>query len=100
VGSARYRGCCRHPFANGNAESHANGYGYTYGMRPGNCNTYANGNRYGDGYCYGDAHWYRDAQTNAYAEKCANSEASSHPPAKTIVVFAEADIAVSATSGK
>ena len=67
---------------------YANSNCYAFGVRR-NSNAYADAN--GDTYSYAprDIHGYRDgydhcnAQTDAYAEICADTEASSHTSAKT-----------------
>ena len=58
--------------------------------------TDADGNCDGDSYSYSYANSYSygyiNAKTDAHAEVCANSEASSHAAAQTVVVFAKANI--------
>jgi hypothetical protein len=68
-----------------NAVSHANGL--TLGDSNGYCYTDSHSNtyRYGDGHGYSYSYSYSNAQTDAHAEICANSEASSHTAAETVV---------------
>ena len=63
------------------ANCNSNGYRYP------NCdgNTHRNGHGYG----------YSNAQTDAHAQVCADTEASSHTAAQTVTVFAKANIVAS-----
>jgi hypothetical protein len=62
-----------------NTVSHANGL--TLGDSDGYCYTDSHSNTYR----YGHGHSYSNAQTDAHAEVRANSEASSHTAAETVV---------------
>jgi hypothetical protein len=53
-----------------------------------NAYSHSNAHSYSDGHGYG----YINAKTDAYAEICAKSEASSHTAATTVGIFATAKI--------
>ena len=57
-----------------------------------------NTNTYTDGHSNGHGYSYINGPTDAYAEVRANTKTPTHTTAKTVVVFAKANIVASATS--
>jgi hypothetical protein len=78
--------------------AHSNSFGHSmrtdsYADTDGYANSYSNTYRYGDSHRYS----YTNAQTDAHTEICAHTETSSYPSAKTVAVFAKANLSRSAT---
>ena len=71
----------RYPMRGYESDSDANCNGNGYRYSNGDGNTHRNGHGYS----------YSNAQTDAYAEICADTEASSHTAAQTIEIFATAN---------
>jgi hypothetical protein len=101
LGANRYSSGCRNPGTNtkclayscikryplrgyeSDSDANCNSNGYRYPNCDGN--THRNGHGYS----------YSNAQTDAHAQVCADTEASSHTRAQTVTVFAKANIVAS-----